>query len=182
MIYGKNIDLRMIKQSDLDQIIELNSDARERGEYLGLYLMNDVAYRKRYQETGLWNDEAGTLAITDKNGRLLGDIGFFAGVRYLPGCEIGYGILRREDRGKGYTTEALQLFTAYLFDIKQNIHRIEVHADVDNIGSRRVAEKAGYTFEGIKRDAVFVRGGFRDLALYSILRGECPKLKDIMQL
>lgn len=182
MIYGKNIDLRMIKQSDLDQIIEINSDARERGEYLGIQLINEIAYKKHYQETGFWNEESGNLAIVDKEGRLVGTIGCFKGVNYLPGYEIGYGILRREDRGKGYTTEALQLFTAYLFDIKQNIHRIEVHADVDNTGSRRVAEKAGYTFEAIKRDAVFVRGGYRDLALYSILRGECPKLKDMMQL
>jgi ribosomal-protein-alanine N-acetyltransferase len=144
--------------------------------------MNEVAYRKHYQETGFWNEEGGDLAITDKEGRMVGTIGFFKGVKYLPGYEMGYGIQRREDRGKGYTTEALQLFTAYLLDTRQNTHRIEFHADVDNIGSRRAAEKAGYTYEGIKRGGVFVRGEFRDLAMYSILRGECPKLKDLMQL
>lgn len=170
----------MVKQSDLDEIIALQSDITERGEFLNPSMMNEVMYKKNYQETGLWNDEFCTLLITDKNGKLLGEISYFKGVRYLPGYEIGYNIYRREDRGKGYTTEALKLFSAYLFEMK-TIHRLEVHADNDNIGSRKVAEKSGFTYEGMKRQAVFSRGEYCDLAIYSLLRHECPSFTEMIK-
>lgn len=181
MIAGKNIILRMIQQSDLDEMIPLMSDLSQKGEYLGVNIVNEVRYRKHFQETGFWSDESGTFLITDKEGRMLGDISYFKGVGYLPGYEIGYNIFRREDRGKGYTSEALKLFSAYLFELRSEIHRLEVHADMQNTGSRRVAEKAGFTFEGTKREAVFSRGQYRDLAIYSLLRHECPCFSEMIK-
>ncbi|MDF2841382.1 MAG: rimL [Clostridia bacterium] len=180
MIEGKLINLRIVKQSDLEELIPLLSDTRERGEFLNPNMVNEVMYRKRYQETGFWNEEFGSLLITNKSGRLLGDIAFFKGVNYLPGFEIGYNIFRSEDRGKGYTTEALRLFSAYLFETK-TIHRLEVHADMNNTGSRKVAEKCGFTYEGMKRQAVYARGSYSDLAIYSMLKHECPSFTEMIQ-
>ena len=180
MIIGEKINLRLVKQNDLDEIIALMSDTQERGEFLNPNMVNEPMYKKRYQETGFWNDEFGSMLITDKNGRLLGDIAYFKGVNYLPGYEIGYNIYRREDRGKGYLSEALKLFSAYLFETK-TIHRLEVHAAKENIGSRRVAEKCGYTYEGMKRQAVFSRGRYCDLAIYSLLREECPSFTELIK-
>lgn len=180
MIVGKNIILRMYKQSDLDELIPLMNDLSQKGEFLNVNLVNEVMYKKGYQERGFWNDESGSFVITDKSDRILGTIGYFKGVNYLPGYEIGYNIFRSEDRGKGYTTEALRLFAAYLFDLNRMVHRLEVHADMNNMGSRRVAEKAGFAFEGTKRDAVFARGSYHDLAIYSMLRHECPSFTDLM--
>lgn len=181
MIQGKNINLRVVKQSDLDEMISFQSDTVERGEFLNPNMVNEVMYRKRYQDTGFWNDEFGMLLITDKSGRLLGEISFFKGVRYLPGYEIGYNIYRGENRGKGYTSEALKLFSAYLFEINESVHRLEVHADKGNTGSRKVAEKCGFTYEGMKREAVFSRGKYSDLAIYSMLRHECPSFTEMIK-
>lgn len=180
MIQGKRINLRVVKPNDLDEIISLVSDTSERGEFLLPNMINEVMYKKRYQETGFWNDDFGSLLITDKEGRLLGDIAYFKGVNYLPGYEIGYNIFRREDRGKGYISEALKLFSAYLFEIKP-IHRLEVHADMNNTGSRKVAEKCGFTYEGMKRQAVFSRGAYSDLAIYSMLKHECPSFTEMIK-
>lgn len=177
MIIGNNVSLRMLKQDDLDEVIPLLGDLSQRGEYLSIDLLNEVKFRKRFQETGFCNEDHGMFLITDKTGRILGDIAYFKGVSYLPGYEIGYKIYQREDWGKGYTSEALKLFSSYLFDVNHTIHRLELHADMNNIGSRRVAEKAGFTFEGTKRQAVFSRGQYRDLAIYSMLRQECPGLQ-----
>lgn len=180
MINGKSINLRLVRQTDLDELILLQSDTVERGEFLNPNMVNEVSFKKHYQETGFWNEDFGKLLIIDKSGKLLGDIAFFKGVGYLPGFEIGYNIFRREDRGKGYTSEALKLFSAYLFEIK-TIHRLEVHADDNNIGSRRVAEKSGFTYEGMKRQAVFSRGEYCDLAIYSMLRHECPSFTEMIK-
>jgi [ribosomal protein S5]-alanine N-acetyltransferase len=180
MIQGKLINLRVVKQSDLDELIQLQSDVLERGEFLSPNLVNEVSYKKHYQETGFWNEDFGRLLITDKSGKLLGDIAYFKGVGYLPGYEIGYNIFKSEDRGKGYMTEALTLFSAYIFEVK-TIHRLEVHADNGNMGSRKVAEKSGFTYEGMKRQAVFSRGEYGDLAIYSMLRHECPSFSKMIK-
>jgi RimJ/RimL family protein N-acetyltransferase len=181
MIQGKSINLRMVKQSDIDELIPLVSDTKEKGEFLNPNMINEVMYRKRYQDTGFWNEEFGMLVITDKSGRLLGDISFFKGVGYLPGYEIGYSLHKSADRGKGYTSEALKLFSAYLFEIKENVHRLEIHADKENVASRKVAEKCGFTYEGMKRQAVFSRGKYSDLAIYSMLRHECPSFTEMIK-
>lgn len=141
MIKGKTINLRTVKFEDLDEIFSLSSDLSQRGEHWNVILTSETMFKKRFQETGLWNDDFGTMLITDKNNRLLGEITYFKGVWYLPGYEVGYRIYRNEDMGKGYTTEALKIFTAYLFELKP-IKRLEIQVSKDNIASRRVAENS----------------------------------------
>ena len=76
MIQGTLIDLRVVKQSDLDELILLRSDVIERGEFLNPNMVNEVSFKKNYQETGFWNEEFGRLLITDKSGKVLGDFIF----------------------------------------------------------------------------------------------------------
>ena len=76
-------------------------------------------------------------------------------------------------------TEAVHIVTAYLFE-HEPIGRIQILLDPRNAGSRRVAEKAGYTLEGTLRHAHFDRGEYLDLLVFSILRNEAPKLSDLL--
>lgn len=169
MLKGKNINLRTIKREDLGKIFELTSDIEQIGEFWNVNLSSEVMFKKRYEETGLWNENFGTMVITDKDNRLIGDIAYFKGVWYLPGYEIGYRIYREDDRGKGYTTEALELFTRYLFDLKP-VKRLEIQVSEGNIASRKVAEKCGFKYEGLKRQAVFSRGKYEDIELFAMIR------------
>jgi [ribosomal protein S5]-alanine N-acetyltransferase len=179
MIKGKAINLRTVRQDDLEEILLLINDLSNTGLYWNVILKSEPLFKKRYQETGFWNDEFGTMIITDKNDRLIGDITYFKGVWYLPGYEVGYRIFKEEDRGKGYTTEALKIFVAYLFELKP-INRIEIQLSKDNIPSRRVAEKCGFKYEGLKRQAVFSRGKYHDSELFSLIREECQSLEQVL--
>lgn len=72
-------------------------------------------------------------------------------------AEVGYWV-RREARGRGYATRATRLVS------ESGIHelalsRIQLHAFPENVASQRVAEKAGFTREGILRSYREVRGG-----------------------
>ncbi|WBW94936.1 GNAT family N-acetyltransferase [Oceanirhabdus sp. W0125-5] len=179
MIKGKLINLRTMRQEDIDEIFCLTSDLSQRGEYWDVRLSSEPSFKKRFQETGCWNDTFGTMIITNKEGRLLGEISYFKGVWYLPGYEVGYRIYRDEDKGKGYTSEALRLFTAYLFELKP-IKRLEIQVSVGNIPSRKVAEKVGFKYEGLKRQAVFSKGKYEDIELFSLLREECLSLSEVL--
>ena len=73
-------------------------------------------------------------------------------------------------------TEALRLFVDYLFELKP-INRLQVCFDLDNHGSRIVAEKCGFIHEGVLRGCVFHKGAYVDICITSMLRNEWEKLQ-----
>ncbi|MDN6460876.1 MAG: GNAT family N-acetyltransferase [Corynebacterium flavescens] len=68
-------------------------------------------------------------------------------------------------RGGGMTTQALRTVTAWAH--AEGYVRVELRAAVDNLASRRVAEKAGFELEGIARAAQYLNDKIDDLAVYS---------------
>lgn len=112
------------------------------------------------------------FAVTDaETGRILGSIGIrFSEIDDVG--EIGYW-MRSEARGRGVMTRALLLVARWAFD-ERGAARVQLRADVENVASRRVAEKAGFRLEGVLRSAHWnARLGRRqDWAMYSLLPGE----------
>ena len=52
------------------------------------------------------------------------------------------------------------------------LERIELRIDVENGASERVAERAGYTREGVLRSVAFKEGLRADVAVWSRLRSD----------
>lgn len=67
----------------------------------------------------------------------------------IPKFEIGFWINSRFSN-KGFATEAVQVITEYAFS-KLAAQRVEMPIDMNNSGSRKVAEKVGFDLEGILR-------------------------------
>jgi RimJ/RimL family protein N-acetyltransferase len=89
--------------------------------------------------------------------------------------EIGYVLIPNE-RGKGYCTEAVRMTVDYLF-LSKELACIQAMADVRNVVSQRVLEKAGFQKEGTIRKRFFIRGEWTDNSVYSILREEWKEPK-----
>lgn len=92
---------------------------------------------------------------------LIGQI-TMGGVIYgaLRGAHIGYWI-DRNYANRGFTTQSVVLLTEFGF-AQLGLHRIEINLRPENGASRRVAEKAGYTFEGERKAYLHIDGGWRD--------------------
>lgn len=73
-------------------------------------------------------------------------------------------------------TEALYLAASYVFD-NLGYRRFEWKCDADNGPSRRAALRFGFTFEGIFRQHLVVKGLNRDTAWFAMLDYEWPDLK-----
>ncbi|MEX3609598.1 GNAT family protein [Rothia sp. LK2588] len=80
--------------------------------------------------------------------------------------DVGYSVSPWA-RTKNVAPRALRLVTEHAFS--QNVFRIELRAATVNTASRRVADKAGFVFEGVARGAEHLRGNIYDLAVYSRL-------------
>lgn len=97
---------------------------------------------------------------------IVGDGGEFLGLALAPAiardpewtAELGYAVAEAT-RGRGVATQALRLLTDWAF--AEGILRAELIISPDNEGSKRVAERAGYVYEGLLRSKYF-KGGRRE--------------------
>jgi RimJ/RimL family protein N-acetyltransferase len=89
-------------------------------------------------------------------------------------AEVSY-FLRASVRGRGLATGAVRLVARWAFD-ELGIERIELRAHADNEPSRRVAERAGFTREGVERASRAWPDGTRfDSIVYSLLRTDASR-------
>ena len=77
---------------------------------------------------------------------------------------------------KPAATEAQFLFARYVFD-ELGYRRYEWKCNNHNEPSKRAAERFGFSFEGIFRQHMIVKGENRDTAWFSIVDKEWPALK-----
>jgi RimJ/RimL family protein N-acetyltransferase len=120
-----------------------------------------------------WGTGAGrSYAVTDATtGELLGTVGLVEFDVQHSTAEVGYWVAP-EARGCGVATQATLALARWCFGAL-GIGRLQWTAEVGNAASRRVAEKAGFTFEGILRDRLRGRDGSRsDAWVASLLPGD----------
>lgn len=112
--------------------------------------------------------DAVNFAITGGD-RLIGAVGLDRPEWTDGRVEVGYWIAPWARR-KGYAVEATRGVAAYAFE--KGIHRVELLAAVGNRASQGVALKAGFTREGVLREAVLTPAGRADAVLFSLLESE----------
>ncbi len=143
-------------------------------EYLTWWPHADEAYTRNYlsylstrYRVGDFYDWAITLK---ESGKMIGTCGFTRFDFTNDVAEVGY-VLNPEYWGKGIAAEAL--FEVIKFGFSSlDIHRVEGKYIAGNEKSRRVMEKVGMKFEGIRRESMKIKGKYRDIGTCSLLRAE----------
>ncbi|MFB3917791.1 MAG: GNAT family N-acetyltransferase [Terriglobales bacterium] len=79
--------------------------------------------------------------------------------------------MAKEHWGGGLMGEALKAVFTFAYGPLQ-LNRIWARVDPDNMNTIRVLKRAGWQFEGTLRQDAKVRGQFRDVKLYSLLKRE----------
>lgn len=112
-----------------------------------------------------WRDETACgWAIADASG-VLGQISLRR-LDFADGIgELSYWVLLRA-RGRGVAPQAVRSLTSWAFG-QVKLHRIELTHSVGNPASCRVAKKAAYAFEGIKRSEALHADGWHDMHLHA---------------
>jgi RimJ/RimL family protein N-acetyltransferase len=92
-------------------------------------------------------------------------------IRLDRGCAaVGYW-LAPEARGRGAATQAVRLLARWAF-AELELSRLELTSSPDNETSLHVAERCGFSREGLLRSHVPFKGARRDSVIYSLLPGE----------
>ena len=123
---------------------------------------------------------------------------FWAIVDGASGEAVGYATLMRHDpahlsievgnilftpalQRRPGATEAMALLAGYAFD-GLGYRRYEWKCNALNAPSRSAAERLGFTFEGVFRQHMIVKGRNRDTAWYSMLDREWPSARRAFEL
>jgi ribosomal-protein-serine acetyltransferase len=101
---------------------------------------------------------------------VVGSVGASVGALNFDESDVGYWLSSAHE-GKGLVTTAMRHLLDWLF-VERDMHRITIRAAVGNVRSRAVAERLGFTYEGILRGSLLLGDDHADAALYSLLGPE----------
>jgi len=177
------LELRPFRRRDLDAVAEAIESSMDDLE-LWLPWANRSYGRSETnrflrESVSAWSDgRAFDFAIRalDEPEFHLGNISVWPTSKRERAGEIGYWI-HSSATGKGVATEAAARVAQVGFE-ELELHRITLRIAVGNRPSERVAEKLGFTKEGLLRKEVLVRGRWMDHTLWAMLEDEYRVARD----
>ena len=179
IIVDKDILLKVVEPEDAEPIFNAIDNERE---YLKEWLpfveeTHDIAYTKTFIEHTIAADSSDlTFTIFYKN-QFIGIIGLKDTDMGNRKTEIGYW-LSEKFQHKGIITRSCKALIEYAFK-DMNLHRIQLKAATKNFKSQAVANRLGFTLEGIERDGELHSYGFVDLKVFSLLKEDQFKVLHI---
>jgi RimJ/RimL family protein N-acetyltransferase len=91
-------------------------------------------------------------------------------------AEVGAVIFSRTMQRTPAATEAMFLMARHVFG-DRGYRRFEWKCDNENIHSKRAADRLGFSFEGVFREDLVVKGKNRVTAWYSMIDREWPRIE-----
>lgn len=85
-------------------------------------------------------------------------------------AEVAYAVAPAA-RGYGVAAEAVDALAIALL-LEHGFQRLELRIAPGNVAARRVAEKAGFTYEGLLRNAGYLHSGRVDLEVWSLVAAD----------
>ena len=183
VLTGRFVDIVPLTAADADDLFD---QAGGEGRASLWTYMPDAPYADRAAFAEVIAKKAGSAdplfyAILDKtSGRALGHAGL---MRIEPAhrvIEVGNILFGTGLQRTPGATESMALLAGYVFDTL-GYRRYEWKCNALNAPSRRAAERLGFTFEGIFRQHMIVKGRNRDTAWFSILDSEWPACRAAFQ-
>ena len=175
VLQDASVTLRPFAPEDFEVL--WREETRDRGDFETPWASDDdrakERVRARVEHSGTWRDGRVLDLAVMVDGELAGDVQARRDPAYAPTglFDLGIGLFAAR-RGRGVGTTAIRLLTAFLFDEERAV-RVTLSTDLDNAAMQRVAEKAGFTQEGIMRGFWIVPDGpARDYALYARTRAD----------
>jgi len=166
----ENIRLKELGLDDVDAIF--NTIVNER-DYLAEWLpfvefTHEITYTRRFVENYLNSDKTDATFAIYFQSLFVGVIGLKNTDPANKKTEIGYW-LSESYQHRGIITLSCKALINYAFD-RMHLNRIQLKAATGNIKSQQVAQRLGFSKEGIERNGELHSRGFIDLVVFSLLK------------
>jgi RimJ/RimL family protein N-acetyltransferase len=124
-----------------------------------------VATRSAWEAGGAYE-----FLVFERRGRHVGAVGLNQFNRENNCANLGYWV-RQSSQRQGFAVEAVRRIVRFAFE-EARFQRVEIVAAVDNVASRRVAERAGATLECVARNRLLLHGVPIAAAVHSFVPGD----------
>jgi RimJ/RimL family protein N-acetyltransferase len=180
VLSGRDVDVVPLDPSTHGDAL-FDGSAGPSNEGLWAYLFDgpfhDRASFERALERKAASEDPLFFSIVDRQSRRATGIAAF--MRIEPThrvVEVGSILYTKALQRRRGATEAMYLMARYVFE-ELEYRRYEWKCNALNAASRRAALRLGFTFEGVFRQHMIVKGRSRDTAWYSMIDAEWPARK-----
>lgn len=184
--FTRRFTIRPFRRRDVDSLLEAVLESLpELNHWLPWahmgYGRSDAANFVRDSLRSWQEGRAYDLAIRrpDDPGRHIGNVSLWFLSRTFGTGEIGYWV-RTDQTRRNVATEVVAATLEIAFE-DLGMHRVILRIAEGNRSSERVAEKLGFTREGLLREEIRVRGKWLDHSLWSLLEREYRRNRDFYQ-
>jgi ribosomal-protein-serine acetyltransferase len=177
----EGLSLRTFEHDDAKELFALTDSSRA---YLRCWLpwldaTRSLQDTRTFIESGL-RQSAANLGFQNgiwHEGRLVGVIGYHH-VDWPNRCtNIGYW-LGEQFQGRGLMTKACRALVEYAFDIWR-MNRVEIRCAAENLKSRAIPERLGFTSEGVLHEAEWLYDHFVDHVVYGMVLKEWERRRRV---
>lgn len=166
-------ELRLLEESDLDELYSLIEANRA---YLAMWMpwapkqtREDTLSFLRGTRLQLAAENGFQMALCEHD-RIIGVAGFHRVDRSDRSASIGYW-LAESQQGRGLMSGAVRALLDYAFGTWE-LKRVEIRADVENLRSRAIPERLGFSYRGLLERADLVGERWVDHAVYTMLASD----------
>jgi RimJ/RimL family protein N-acetyltransferase len=163
---GDGVTLRRLRSGDAPAYAAAFQDDPELGRLIGTEADPDEA-QVRARATA---DRRFELAITDADDAFAGMVLLHSLDERHRRCEVGFWLVPSA-RGRGLASGAVRLVVAWAFE-QLDLLRVEMTTTPDNEAVFALAERLGFTREGVLRKRNLERGERVDVVWFGVLREE----------
>ena len=167
---GDLVYLRALEPEDLDLLFEVENN-EEFWEVSATSVPFSRYILKQYLENShrdIYEVKQLRLVICGNSGEAFGFIDLFDLDPKNRRTALGILIINKSNRKKGFGAEALQLVSKYCFT-HLGLHQVYANVGEDNVSSKLLFEKAGFTVAATKKDWNLVEGEYKDEITYQLI-------------
>jgi diamine N-acetyltransferase len=170
-LQGQHISLRALEPSDIEVLYQWENDtanwnvSNTQAPFSRFVLEQYIA--SAHQD--IYSVKQLRLMICNDENKAIGSIDLFDFEPNHLRAGIGILIAEKDDRRKGYASEALELLVNYCFS-SLNLHQIYCNISVDNEASVFLFQKHGFMITGMKKQWIRDGDQFKDELLLQRLK------------
>ena len=169
-IYGNKVRLRAMELSDCAFVREMFNDPQMEQMVVGwAFPLSQYAQEQWFMQH--YNDPDMRFVIETEQGEPIGIATLLEIDWKNKMAQHGIKLAGKQQRGKGYGTDAVMAIMRYAFD-ELGLHRLNGAWFPDNEASKAMYMKCGWKEEGVRRDYIYKNGRYRDLVETGILAHE----------
>lgn len=171
LLLGERVRLRALEPQDVDLLYKWENDtaiwvaSHTQTPFSRFVLEQYIAS----SHLDLHTNKQLRLMITTKDGLDVGAIDLFDFDPQHQRAGIGILIAEKQDRGKGYASEALNLLIQYSFT-QLHLHQLYCNVTVNNEESVLLFQKHKFMITGIKKEWIRMGDSFVDELLMQLVR------------